>query len=160
MRQQHVAEWMSTPPLIIAPSTSLEAAQRLMQQQHVRRLPVVDDGRLIGIITWGDLRAAQPSAATTLSVYEWRALLDKVTVAACMTRDPLTIASDASVLDAAQLILEHRISGLPVVLDSAVVGVITESDLFRLLLSEAGDAARGGRGRIGAKDSAPVGAKD
>ena len=64
-----------------------------MQRQHVRRLPVVADGRLIGIITWGDLRAAQPSAATTLSVYEARALLDKVTVAACMTHDPLTVAA-------------------------------------------------------------------
>src|SRR5436190_23736121 len=90
---------------------------------------------LIGIITWGGLRAAQPSAATALSVYEWRALLDKVTVA-CMTRDPLTIAPNASVLDAAQLILDHKISGLPVVVDGAVVGVITECDLFRLLLSE------------------------
>jgi len=140
MLQQHVAEWMSTPPIIIAPSTSLEAAQRLMQQRHVRRLPVVENGRLIGIITWGDLRAAQPSAATTLSVYEWRALLDKVTVAACMTHDPLTIAPDASVLEAAQLILDHKVSGLPVVADDRVVGVLTESDLFRLLLSEAGAA--------------------
>src|SRR6478672_11445057 len=134
MLQQHVAEWMSTPPLVVAPSTSIQAAQRLMQQQHVRRLPVVADGRLIGIITWGDLRAAQPSAATTLSVYEARALLDKVTVAACMTHDPLTVAPDAPVLEAAQLILDHKVSGLPVVSDGRVVGVITESDLFRLLL--------------------------
>jgi CBS domain-containing protein len=148
MRQQNVAEWMSTPPLIIAPSMSLEAAQRLMQQQHVRRLPVVADGQLIGIITWGDLRAAQPSAATTLSVYEWRALLDKVTVAACMTRDLLTVAPDVSVLEAAQLILDHKVSGLPVVADGCVVGVITESDLFRLLLSKTSDAERIGRGRM------------
>jgi CBS domain-containing protein len=134
MHQQHVAQWMSTPPLTVAPSTSLVTAQRLMQRQHVRRLPVVADGRLIGIITWGDLRAAQPSAATTLSVYEARALLDKVPVAACMTRDPLTVAPDASVLEAAQLILDHKIGGLPVVDDGDVVGMITESDLFRLLL--------------------------
>ena len=133
MRQQHVAEWMSTPPVVIAPSTSIEAAQLLMRQQHVRRLPVVEDGRLIGIITLGDLRAAQPSAATTLSIHEWRALLDKVTVAACMTRDPLTVAPDASVLEAAQLILDHHVSGLPVVADGGVVGMITESDLFQLL---------------------------
>ena len=134
---------MSTPPVVIAPSMSLEAAQRLMQQQHVRRLPVVADGQLIGIITWGDLRAAQPSAASTLSIYEARALLDKVTVSACMTRDPLTVAPDAPVLEAAQLILDHKVSGLPVVADGGVVGVITESDLFRLLLSNAGDAERG-----------------
>jgi CBS domain-containing protein len=148
MRQQNVAEWMSTPPVIIAPSMSLEAAQRLMQQRHVRRLPVVADGQLIGIITRGDLRAAQPSAATTLSIYEWRALLDKVTVAACMTRDPLIVAPDASVLEAAQLILDHKVSGLPVVADGRVVGVITESDLFRLLLSETSNAERIERGRM------------
>jgi CBS domain-containing protein len=148
MRQQNVAEWMSTPPVIIAPSMSLEAAQRLMQQQHVRRLPVVADGQLIGIITRGDLRAAQPSAATTLSIYEWRALLDKVTVAACMTRDPLTVVPDASVLEAAQLILDHKVSGLPVVADGRVVGVITESDLFRLLLSKTSNAERIERGRM------------
>jgi CBS domain-containing protein len=142
MHHHQVSEWMSTPPLSIAPSMSLEGAHRLMQQRHVRRLPVVADGRLIGIITWGDLRAAQPSAATTLSVYEWRALLDKVTVAACMTRDPLTIAPDALVLEAAQLILEHKISGLPVVANGALVGVITESDLFRLLISEADGGGR------------------
>jgi len=138
MGQQNVAEWMSRSPIIIAPSTSLEAALRLMQQHHVRRLPVVADGQLIGIITWGDLRAAQPSAATTLSIHEWRALLDKVTVAACMTHDPLTNAPDAVVLDAAQLVIDHQISGLLVVANGGVVGVITESDLFQLL-SETSD---------------------
>jgi CBS domain-containing protein len=145
MRQQNVAECMSTPPIIVAPSMRLEAAQRLMHQEHVRRLPVVADGRLIGIITLGDLRAAQPSAATTLSIHEWRALLDKVTVAACMTRDPLTVAPDASVLEAAHLILDHRVGGLPVVANGGVVGVITESDLFRLL-SESSAAQRMRRG--------------
>jgi CBS domain-containing protein len=145
MSQQHVAEWMSTPPVVIAPSMSLEAAQRLMQQQHVRRLPVVADGQLIGIVTWGDLRAAQPSAASTLSIHERRALLGKVTVAACMTRDPLTVAPGASVLDAAQLILDHQVSGLPVVADGGVVGMITESDLFQLL-SEASAATGTRRG--------------
>jgi CBS domain-containing protein len=133
MSQQHVAECMSTPPVVIAPSMSLEAALRLMQQQHVRRLPVVADEQLIGIVTCGDLRAAQPSAATTLSIHERRALLGKVTVAACMTPDPLTVAPGASVLDAAQLILDHNVSGLPVVADGGVVGMITESDLFQLL---------------------------
>jgi len=133
MIQHYVAAWMSTPPIIIAPSTSLEVAQRLMQQQHVRRLPVVAEGQLIGIVTWGDLCAAQPSVASTLSIHEWRALLDKVTVAACMTRDPLTVAPSTSVLDAAQLLRAYQVSGLPVVANGNVVGVITESDLFQLL---------------------------
>jgi CBS domain-containing protein len=63
-----------------------------MEQHGVRRLPVVQDGRLVGIVTRGDLRAAQPSHATTLSVYEWRALLSQATVAECMTHNPLAVA--------------------------------------------------------------------
>jgi CBS domain-containing protein len=136
MRTEHVADWMSTPPIVVTLSTSLAAAQRIMEQRHVRRLPVVQDGRLVGIITWGDVRAAQPSTATTLSVYEWRALLDQVTVAECMTTSPVTIAPDAVVLEAARQMLTHKVSGLPVLEDGRVVGVITESDLFRLLLAQ------------------------
>jgi predicted transcriptional regulator len=108
-----------------------------MERRHVRRLPVVTNGRLVGIVTWGDLRAAWPSAATTLSVYEWQALLAQVTIAECMSRDPIVIAPDAPVLFAAQRMLAYRISGLPVVEeDGSVVGIITESDLFRLLIAE------------------------
>jgi CBS domain-containing protein len=131
---------MSTPPIVVAPTLTLAQAQRLMQQRHVRRLPVVEDERLVGIVTWGDLRAAGPSAATTLSKHEWRALLEQATVAECMTRDPIVIAADASVLYAARQMLLHKISGLPVVEDGRVVGVITESDLFRLLIAESAGA--------------------
>jgi len=141
MRTYYVADWMSTPPILARPTTTLADAQRMMEHRHVRRLPVVQDRRLVGIVTWGDLRAAQPSAATTLSVYEWRALLEQATIAECMTRDPITIAADAPVLDAAQHMLKYKISGLPVMEDGRVVGVITESDLFRLLLAEASGVA-------------------
>src|SRR5213080_2091303 len=87
MRTYYVADWMSTPPLLARPTTTLDDAQKIMAHRHVRRLPVVQDGRLVGILTWGDLRAARPSAATTLSVYEWRALLDRATIA---EYDPLS----------------------------------------------------------------------
>jgi len=137
-----VADWMSTPPILVGPTTTLAEAERIMAHRQVRRLPVVDHERLIGIVTWGDLRAAHPSAATTLSVYEWRALLERATVAGCMTRDPITITPDATVLAAARLMLDHKIGGLPVVAAGRVVGVITESDLFRLLLTDASGAER------------------
>jgi CBS domain-containing protein len=127
---------MSTPPILVQPTTTLVEAQRIMEQRQVRRLPVVERGLLVGIVSLGDLRAAQPSIATTLSVYEWRALLERASVAQCMTCDPVTIAPDAAVLDAARLMLERKIGGLPVVLDGRVVGMITESDLFRLLIAE------------------------
>jgi len=107
-----------------------------MEQHHVRRLPVVRDGRLVGIISYGDLRAAQPSRVTTLSVYEWRALLSQTTIEECMTHSPVTIAPDATTLEAAQKMLTNKIGGLPVVKGARVVGVITESDLLRLLITD------------------------
>ncbi len=134
MNEQRVADWMSTPAIVIAPTVTLADAQRLMEQRHIRRLPIVDNGRLVGIITRGDLRTAQP-ADTTLSYYEWRALLDQVTVSECMTRNVKTISPDAPALEAARLMLAHKIGGLPVVDADRVVGVITESDLFRLQIA-------------------------
>jgi CBS domain-containing protein len=140
MRIYHVADWMSTPPILARPTTTLADAQLIMEHRKVRRLPVVQDNQLVGIVTWGDLRAAGPSAAVTLSKYEWRALLQKATIGECMSREPVTVAPDASVLDAAQRMLDHRIGGLPVIDHGRVVGVITQSDLFRLLIAEASGA--------------------
>jgi CBS domain-containing protein len=136
MQAYSVADWMSKPPILASPNMSLVQAQHLMEQHKVRRLPVVRNERLVGIITWGDLRAAQPSSATLLSVHEWRELLARETVGACMTRDPVAIDSDTPVLYAARLMLLHKISGLPVLERGCVVGVITESDLFRLMIAE------------------------
>ncbi len=131
-----VAEWMSKPAIVVEPTITLAQAQQMMLQHNVRRLPVVQKGQLVGIITWSDLREAQPSNATMLSMYEWRALLDRVTIAGCMTRNPVTISPTMSLLDAAREMLTHRISGLPVVDHGRVVGMITESDLFRILMGE------------------------
>ncbi len=136
MHMYRIAEWMSSPPIVIVTTTTLADAQRMMEQLHVRRLPVVQAGRLVGIVTWGDLRAAWPSAATTLSVHEWRDLLEQATVAECMSRDPVTVAPDASVREAARIMLAHKIGGVPVVADDELVGIITESDLLRLLITE------------------------
>jgi CBS domain-containing protein len=136
MHAYTVSDWMSTPPIVVTASTSLTAAREIMRERHVRRLPVMKGSRLIGVVTIGDLREAQPSMATTLSVYEWNALLERVTVAECMTTNPVVIAPDAPVLDAARLMLEKKVSGLPVMQDDQVVGMITESDLFRLLIAE------------------------
>ncbi|MCG8349081.1 MAG: CBS domain-containing protein [Chloroflexales bacterium] len=135
-KHSRVAEWMSKPPIVVAPTISLAQAQQIMQQHNIRRLPVVQDNQLVGIITWGDLREAQPSNATILSMYEWRALLDRVTIAGCMTRNPVTTTPDALVIDAARDMYLRKISGLPVVDGERVVGMITESDLFRLLIEE------------------------
>lgn len=147
MHTYRVADWMSTPALTIPPSTTLAEAERIMEERGVRRLPVVKHGRLVGIFSRGDLRAAQPSAATTLSVFEWRALLDKATVAESMSAKPITIGPDEPVLRAAQQMLTYKLSGLPVVVGDTVVGVITESDLFRLLIADLSGASPPDEGR-------------
>jgi CBS domain-containing protein len=137
MRTYRVTDCMSTPPILVQPTTTLVDAQRVMEQRKVRRLPVVEDGQLVAIVTWGDLVAARLSVATTLSAYERRALLDCTTIAGCMTRDPVTILPDASLLDAAQRMLNHKIRGLPVIDRGRVIGMITESDLFEPLVAGA-----------------------
>jgi CBS domain-containing protein len=137
MRNSRIADWMSAPPIVISPATTLGEAQHLMEARRVRRLPVVQDGRLVGIVTWGDLRGAWPSTATTLSAYEWRALLERATVSECMTHDPITIDPQSGLHEAARIMVARKIGGLPVVVGGQVVGIITESDLLRRLVAEA-----------------------
>lgn len=136
MQSRTVSNWMSTPVVTVPPTFTLAGAQRLMEERRVRRLVVVEEQQLVGIVTWGDIRAAWPSAASTLGPWEWRAMLEQITIAECMTPNPITVAVSASVLDAAQLMLNRKIGGLPVMDGEQVVGIITESDLFRLLIND------------------------
>jgi CBS domain-containing protein len=138
MPSRLVRDWMTPHPITVDPKTSLPDAHRLMKDSHIRRLPVVSQGRVVGIVTLGDIREAQPSDATSLSIYELHYLLAKLTIDKLMTRDPLTIAPDASIREAARLMMEHKIGGLPVVdpVSGALVGIITESDIFRIFAQE------------------------
>lgn len=138
MYPQLVRDWMTPHPITIDPQTVLPDAHRLMRDSHIRRLLVVEHGKLVGIITLGDIREAEPSQATTLSIYEVHYLLGKLTVGRIMTRTPYTIAPDATIREAARMMLEHKIGGLPVVEPKTgkLVGIITESDIFRILVQE------------------------
>jgi acetoin utilization protein AcuB len=125
----------------IIPDTTLPDAHRLMDEKGIRRLPVLKDGRLVGIVTRGDVRGAEPSSATSLSIWELHYLLAKLTITEVMTRNPITISQDATIGEAAQVMLDSRISGLPVV-DSGgkVVGIITESEIFRMVVQRWSEA--------------------
>lgn len=129
-----VRDWMTTNPVTITPKTSLSEAHRLMKQKKVRRLPVIEDGRLIGIVALSDVLEAEPSGATTLSIYELNYLLAELKVDKLMKRNVITVAPDASIRDAANIMLTHKIGGLPVVEGERLVGIITESDIFRMIV--------------------------
>jgi CBS domain-containing protein len=135
-RKYLVRDWMTPDPITVDPQTTLPAAHKLMKESHVRRLPVVDKGHLVGIVTLGDLREASPTDATSLSIFELNYLLSHLTIEQIMTRDPYTLSPDTTIEAAARLMLEHKIGGLPVVDAGRLVGIITESDIFRMLVRE------------------------
>jgi acetoin utilization protein AcuB len=130
-----VKDWMSKDPITITDETSMMKAIHLMKQNRFRRLPVLHNGRLVGIVSDRDLKEASPSKATTLDVHELYYLLAELQVKDIMTRDPVTVSPEATVEHAAQLMLENTISGLPVVDDQGnVVGILTQSDVFRAFM--------------------------
>jgi CBS domain-containing protein len=130
-----VRELMRSPVVTVSPRATLPQLKHLMREHQIRRLPVVENDRLVGIVTLGDVRNAFPSDATTLSIYELSYLLDKVTAAEVMRTDLITIEADTPVVEAARAMLEHKISGLPVVERGAIIGIITESDIFRAIVA-------------------------
>lgn len=137
MRTEFVHDWMTTHLVVVTPETSFAEAERIMRQRMIRRLPVVENGRLIGILTFGDVRKARPSEATSLTVWEIKEQLNKLKVKDVMTYHPITIAPESSVGEAAQLMLQHKIGGLVVVNHlNQLVGIITESDIFRLVVKD------------------------
>ena len=130
-----VKDRMSKHPLTISQDLSLSETHRYMQEQKVRHLPVVDkSGDLVGLVTEDDLLRAEPSSATSLSVWEIHALLDKVKVKNVMVQDLITTTEDVPIEEAAQLMLDHKIGCLPVLRDDRLVGIITESDVFRTFM--------------------------
>lgn len=133
-----VREYMSTPAVMIKPQTGVQEALRMMRNHRIRRLPVVDESEhVVGIVSERDLLYASPSPATSLSVWELNYLLASLEVSSVMTRNVVTTTPDSSLQGSARLMLNHKIGGLPVV-DShnRLVGVITESDIFRAFLDQ------------------------
>lgn len=134
MNTEPVRSWMTEKIITITPQTTLPEAQRIMFEHKIRRLPVVKSEKLVGIVTLGDIREAKPSDATTLSIYELNYLIDKLTAKDFMTSNPITITPDASIGEAARLMVEHRVGALPVVDQGKLVGIITETDFCYWLM--------------------------
>jgi acetoin utilization protein AcuB len=140
-----VKEYMTPEPMTVNEDSSILEAAELMKKHKVRRFPVLRDGALIGIVTDRDLRSAAPSQVISFDgqerelMPELHSLLSGITVKEVMSRDVITIHPDQTIVDAAQLMLEHRMSGIPVVDSGGVLlGIITETDIFKVLVDLSG----------------------
>jgi acetoin utilization protein AcuB len=132
-----VKEWMTTPVISVDADTPVADAYNIMMERSIRRLPVVQNGKLVGIVTLGDLREARPSSATSLSIYELNYLLSKLTVDKVMTHNPFTMSPETPIQIAAKMMMDRKVGGLPVVNEEGhLVGIITESDIFSMLVDQ------------------------
>jgi CBS domain-containing protein len=138
-RDQLVKYWMTPDPITISWNASVIEAHQLMLKNEIRRLPVMDEDELVGIVTRGDVRVADPSEfggpdpAVISSVYS------KLAVDRVMSRPVITVEPDTSVREVARLMLENKIAGLPVVEEGRVVGIFSESDMFRMVVEITAD---------------------
>jgi len=141
-----VRDRMTLSPVTITPNVSVTEALRLMNEKKIRRLPVVDAaGNLVGIVSDRDLLLASPSPATSLAIWEIHDLLAKLTVDKTMTREVITVTEDTPLEEAARVMVDHKIGGLPVMKGTDLVGIISESDLFKTLLELLGGRRQGVR---------------
>lgn len=141
-----VGERMTRPVITVRPETPIQDALQLMRTDHIRRAPVVDEqGRLVGIVAERDLLEASPSDATSLSIWEVHYLLSKITVERIMTRKVVTVTEDTPIEEAARVMADNKIGGLPVIRGNEVVGIVTETDLFKIFLELLGAREAGVR---------------
>jgi len=125
-----VERWMKANPITVGPQDSFRHAMNLIRQRGIRHLPVMEGGRLVGIVTDRDVRQASPSAATSLEIHELHYLLEKIKIRDIMTSEVVTATPEMPIEAAARLMLTHRIGSLPVLRGVALVGIITETDIL------------------------------
>lgn len=136
LKEVMIRDWMSSEIISATVDMPITTAHQIMKKNRIRRLPVLnEDGVLVGIVTIGDVREASPSGATTLSIWELNYLWSQLKVNDVMTHKVATVHESEPLINAAKIMLENKISGVPVVNeDNQVVGILTESDVFRMIV--------------------------
>ena len=140
-----IKDVMTRNPVTADSETLVLDAQRIMKENNIRRLPIVDKGKLVGIVTKHDLLEASPSPATSLSVFELNYLLAKMKVKEIMKKNPMTLTPDTPFEEALRLGQEKKIGSFPVVENGKVVGITTESDIIRFVTHVLGINEEGSR---------------
>ncbi|HQV94843.1 MAG TPA: CBS and ACT domain-containing protein [Anaerolineales bacterium] len=129
---------MSRPVITVSPDAPINDVLAMFRKEHIRRAPVIKNGKLVGIVSQTDLLNASPSPVTTLSVWEMNYLLSKVTVSRVMSKKIRTVNAGTPIEEAARIMADAKIGGLPVMSDGKLVGIITETDLFKIFLEMMG----------------------
>jgi acetoin utilization protein AcuB len=141
-----VGNRMAQPVITIRPDVPVQDALVMMRKEHVRRFPVVDEnGNLVGIVSESDLLNASPSEATSLSAWEINYLISKITVSKVMSKRVITIPENTPIEEAARIMADNKIGSLPVMRGSDLVGIMTETSLFKVLLELMGARENGVR---------------
>jgi acetoin utilization protein AcuB len=143
-----VGERMSFPVISVSRDMPIIDALNLMKRERIRRTPVIKDGKLVGIVSDKDLLNASPSPATSLSIWELNYLLSKIRISDVMTKKVLTVTEDTPIEEAARIMADNKIGGLPVMRDDHVTGIITETDLFKMFLELMGAREAGVRATV------------
>jgi acetoin utilization protein AcuB len=149
-----VSEVMTVNPVTIRADDGIDEGLHLMRERKVRRLPVLDaSGKMVGIVSDDDLLHASPSPATSLSVHELHYLLSKLKIRQVMSSPVITVTADTPLEEAARIMADNKIGGLPVVDEKgALVGIVTETDIFKALLTMLGARTPGLRVTLTVKD--------
>ena len=151
-----VKDFMTRKVVYISPDTTIAHAADIMRDQKLHRLPVIENDKLVGLVTEGTIAEASPSKATSLSIYEMNYLLNKTKVKDVMIHDVVTISQYASLEDATYLMLKNKIGILPVVDNEQVYGIITDRDIFKAFLEVSGYGEKGVRMRFVTEDEVGV----
>lgn len=138
-KEQLVKHWMTSDLITIPWSASIIEAHQVMLKNEIRRLPVMDEDELVGIVTLGDVRVADPAEFGGPDIKVISSVYSKLSVDRVMSRPVITIEPDTNIREAAMLMLEHKIAGLPVLDDGHLVGIFTESDMFRMVVESTAD---------------------
>jgi len=127
-----IAEVMSRTLVTLTPEQTLRDAVELLRSKHIRHLPVVENSKLIGIVTDRDVKRATPSLLSGVDRDEYDRVLDETKIAQIMTREPMTVTPESGLKAAVKIFIDRKVGALPVVSGSQLVGIITEIDLLRL----------------------------
>ena len=154
-----VKDFMTKKVVYVSPDTTVAHAADMMRDQGLRLLPVIENDKLVGLVTEGTMAEASPSKATSLSIYEMNYLLNKTKIRDVMIKNVVTVSQYARLEDAIYLMMKHHVGVLPVVDNEQVYGIITDKDVFKAFLEVAGYGEEGVRVEILTDDTVGILAK-